>query len=93
MLIGTAVKPEVPVQIKQPFADYLYPRFFDGNLAVSTQRIDMAGHPAKGPRAAWNLGHQLGLGGAATLLPLAAWMIGFAVLIRQRARREVRSSA
>jgi hypothetical protein len=93
MLVGTAVKPEVPVQIEEPFADYLYPRFSDGKLAVSTQSIDMAGHPAKGPRAAWNLGHRMGLDGHASLLPLAIWMIGFALLIRHQARRAVGSVA
>ena len=87
MLIGTAVKPEVPVQIKQPFADYLYPRFFDGKLAVSTQSIDMAGHPAKGPPAAWNLGHRLGLGGAASLLPLVIWMLACGAVAVRASRR------
>lgn len=87
MLIGTAVKPEVPVQIEQPFADYLYPRFFDGQLAVSTQRIDMAGHPARGSRAAWNLGHRLGLGGAATLVPLVIWMLACGAVAVRAARR------
>jgi hypothetical protein len=86
MLIGTAVKPEVPVHIKKPFAAYLYPRFFDGKLSVSTQSIDAAGHPAKGPRAAWNLGQRAGLDGAASLLPLIVWMLALGAAGARAAR-------
>ena len=78
MLVGTAVKPEVPTHIRQPFADYLLPRFWRGDLAVSTQSIDMAGHPEHGPAQAWNLGHALGLGGHATLVPLVLVLIACA---------------
>ncbi len=70
MLAGTAVKPEVPTDVMRPFGAYLLPRFHAGELAVSTQSIDTAGYPTQGPRAAWNLGHALGLDGLATLVPL-----------------------
>jgi hypothetical protein len=78
MLVGTAVKPEVPTHIRQPFADYLLPRFWRGDLAVSTQSIDMAGHPEHGPAQAWNLGHALGLHGHATLAPLVLVLLACA---------------
>jgi hypothetical protein len=71
MLAGTAVKPEVPVQIRHPFGDYLLPRFWRGELAVSTQSIDSIGAPPTGPHFAWNLGQLVGLRGLASLLPLA----------------------
>ena len=89
MLVGTAVKPEVPIQVEAPYGDYLYPRFARGDLAVSTQGIEMKGAPAKAPRAAWNLGHQLGLDGHASLLPLAVILLVCGALIRHHARRAV----
>ena len=82
MLASTAVKPEVPKDIKAPFAEFLLPRFHDAQLAVSTQSIDMAGEQARGPTQAWNLGHALGLGGMWSLVPLllalalcGAWLV------------------
>jgi hypothetical protein len=70
MLAGTAVKPEVDVRIERPFSGYLLPRLVSGELSVSTQSIDMKGHPGRGVRHAWNLGQRLGLGGHASLVPL-----------------------
>jgi hypothetical protein len=87
MLIGTAVKPEVPVVIAHPWHDFLYPRFGRGELAVSTQGIDQKA-PGR-ERAAWNLGHKAGLGGLGSLAPLVLWSLGCAVLIRHRARGAV----
>jgi hypothetical protein len=71
MLVGTAVKPEVPVWVDRPFSDYLVPAFAAGRLGVSTQSIDSASAPSDGPSKAWNLGHLLGLDGLASLVPLA----------------------
>jgi hypothetical protein len=77
MLVGTSVKPEVPSHIKRPYQQYLLPRFYRGELAVSTQSFDMVGHPEQGARHATNLGQVIGLGGAASLLPLAGWLVAW----------------
>jgi hypothetical protein len=90
MLVGTSVKPEVPTPIEQPYQDFLYPRFFRGELAVSTQGIHQKGAARKG-RQAWNLGEQVGLGGVATLVPMVILMLGGAAWITwstSRARRD-----
>ena len=60
----------------RPFGAYLLPRFHGGEVAVSTQSIDTAGYPTHGPRAAWNLGHALGLDGLTSLVPL---LVGLAL--------------
>jgi hypothetical protein len=74
MLAGTAVKPEVPTHIMRPFGQYLLPHFYAGELSISTQSIDMAGHPDGAPSMAWNLGQRLGLDGLPELIPLALLM-------------------
>jgi hypothetical protein len=71
MLVGTAVKPEVPVHIRRPFAQFLLARFYRGELAVNTQSIDAIAPSRTGERFAWNLGELLGLDGLASLVPLA----------------------
>ncbi len=86
MAIATTVKPEVPVfvgrtKVQAPFTQYLYRRFAAGQLSVSTQSIDMPGHPDRGPRQAWNLGEKLGLRAHASLAPLALWMLMCGALI------------
>jgi hypothetical protein len=91
MLIGTAVKPEVPTPIKQPYQEFLYPRFSRGELAASTQGIHQKGAAKKG-RQAWNLGEQLGLGGLATLVPMAILMLGAAGWITWSTRRAGRDT-
>jgi hypothetical protein len=90
MLVGTAVKPEVPVHVRQPFAQYLLPAFRRGELSISTQSIDMKGAPANRPRQAWNLGQAAGLRGGASLAPLAVFAAGAtaAILLALRRRRE-----
>jgi hypothetical protein len=71
MVMGAAVKPEVPTHIKKPFGDYLGPRFAKGQLAVSTQGIDMPNAPRNAEPKAWNLGQRVfGISGRASLLPL-----------------------
>jgi hypothetical protein len=87
MLVGTAVKPEVPTHIKRPFQQYLLQRFYAGDLAVSTQSIDMPNHPDRGPRHAWNLGHAIGLRGHASLIPLAVWLALSGALLVRSVRR------
>ena len=70
MLVGTAVKPEVPTAIAKPFQQYLLPHFYDGQLGISTQGIDMISNPDNAPHQAWNLGNALGFEGLSSLLPL-----------------------
>jgi hypothetical protein len=72
MLMGTAVRPDVPLTIQKPFQQFLVPSFVNGRVARSNHPID--GDGVSGVRAAWNLGHVLGLERLPTLLPLAAWM-------------------
>jgi hypothetical protein len=72
MLVGTAVRPDVPLTIRRPYPDYLLPAFAHGRLSRSNHPID--GEGVGGRRAAWNLGHQAGLEGLPTLVPLATWM-------------------
>jgi hypothetical protein len=72
MLAGTAVRPDVPLTIARPFQRFLIPSFVHGRVARSNHPID--GEGVSGRRAAWNLGHRLGLEGLPTLLPLAAWV-------------------
>jgi hypothetical protein len=88
MLAGTAVKPEVDVRIQKPYAQFLLERFYAGELAVSTQGIDMKGAPRNAPRRAWNLGHAMGLDGFASLLPLIVFAAGAFAWILLAARRE-----
>lgn len=72
MLMGTAVRPDVPLTIERPFQQFLIPSFRQGRVARSNHPID--GEGTSGLRAAWNLGHQVGLDRLATLAPLAVWV-------------------
>jgi 4-amino-4-deoxy-L-arabinose transferase-like glycosyltransferase len=93
MLVGTAVKPEVPVMEKRPFGNYLLPRFAKGNLAANTQSIDSVNAPPHSAVMAWNLGHRMGLEGRGSLIPLlavwiacGAWLV-LAVRLREQPRQ------
>jgi hypothetical protein len=72
MLVGTAVKPEVPTTIANPFTVSVR-TFMSDRVAVNYQSID-SDRPRPGPRYSWNLGEKLGLRGRASLLPLLAWI-------------------
>ena len=72
MLMGTAVRPDVPLTIDRPFTQFVVPSFWHGRVARSNHAID--GEGVSGVRAAWNLGHLVGFERLATLLPLAAWV-------------------
>jgi hypothetical protein len=72
MLMGTAVRPDVPLTIARPFTQFVIPSFWHGRVARSNHAID--GEGVSGVQAAWNLGHLVGLQRLPTLLPLAAWM-------------------
>ena len=75
MLIGTAVKPEVPKEIEAPWTSFLVPHFFSGELSLNRTSFDDR-WPGSA-RQAWNLGEIAGLDGLASLLPLLA-LWGFA---------------
>lgn len=75
MLVGTAVKPEVPRAIEQPFQAYLFPHFMSDQLSINTQSIDMSTGRGRVVRQAWNLGEVAGLEGRRTLLPLAVYVL------------------
>ena len=81
MMVGTSVQPEVPRAIEQPFTQYLLPRFFANELAVSTQSIDFVTGRGRTQRFAWNAGQTLGLHGLASLLPLLGFLTVVTVLI------------
>ena len=64
MLMGTAVRPDVPLTIARPFTQFVIPSFWHGRVARSNHPID--GEGVSGVRAAWNLGHLVGLDRLAT---------------------------
>jgi hypothetical protein len=70
---ATAVKPELSEKILRPYHTVVWPKFRAGQLAISTQSIDMRGNPEGAPRQAWNLGMKAGLDGHASLVPLYLW--------------------
>ena len=73
MLVGTAVKPEVPQWIDRPFT-LLFRTFVSENrVAINSQSVDE--YDTKGGhRRAWNVGEKLGMRGRASLVPLLLWM-------------------
>jgi len=87
MFAATAVKPEVDQNLKRPYHAFVWPKFRAGTLSVSTQSIDMAGNPARGPRQAWNLGMKAGLDGHASLVPLYLWWLLTALWLVRATRR------
>lgn len=72
MLVATAVRPEVPTWYDHPYADFLFPSFLGGQLALNTIPIHTGFVHEQ--RQAWNLGEKLGLQGLASLLPLALFL-------------------
>ena len=70
MLVATSVKPEVPINIHEPFTEFLLPAFYQGHLALNTQSIDSKFPVQGGPFVAWNLGHLIGFDGVQSLIPL-----------------------
>jgi hypothetical protein len=86
MLVATAVHPEVPTWYDRPFAEYLFPAFREGRLAVNTIPIHTGFIHEQ--RQAWNLGEKLGLHGLVTLLPLAAYLAATGAWLVQTLRRQ-----
>jgi hypothetical protein len=92
MLAGTAVKPEVPMDIQRPFADYLLPSLYRGKLSISTQSIDSK-WPAAGERQAWNIGQLAGLDGLMSLAPLGLYLAATGAWLAWTVRRCVGADA
>jgi hypothetical protein len=84
-LVAVATMAQPPAQIRRPVTELLLPAFRDGDLALNTQRFTDGGANGDAlrahvdPKAAWNLGMKAGLGGLASLLPLAAVWIACGV--------------
>jgi hypothetical protein len=89
MFAGTAVKPEVPMQIKRPFTEYLLPALYKGELSINTQSIDSK-WPSGGDRQAWNVGQLAGLEGLVSLLPLGFYIAMTGTWLIWTARRSDR---
>jgi hypothetical protein len=88
MLAGTAVRPEVPNLLRQPFTDLVLPAFARGDLAQNTQSIDSVRPVEGGPRQAWNLGQKLfGLDGLPSLVPLLVALLGCGAWLAAAIRR------
>lgn len=88
--VSTMVQP--PANVSRPFLQLIWPAFRDGDLALNTQTmvhhtVDAARwRTHEDPKAAFNLGMQLGLPGHASLLPLlAGWLVCGAGMWRHRA--------
>jgi MFS family permease len=79
-VVAVSTMPLPPANIPRPMAEFLWPAFRDGDLALNTQtmasggvNLDFRGHHE--PRAAFNLGMKIGLQGHASLVPLAVvWL-------------------
>lgn len=87
MLVGTAVKPEVPVYIKRPFQKFLFENFYDGKLALNTQSIDSIAASRSGERFAFNLGELMGLDGLVSLIPLFFFVVAVGAWLWHCVRR------
>jgi hypothetical protein len=86
MLIATAVRPEVDMRYKRPFAHYLFAAFSEGRLATNPLPVDARAVPPEAPPQAWNLGQCLGLEGLVSLAPLGLWLVGGGLVWRRSAR-------
>lgn len=84
MLVATSVQPEVPRWFGRPFEQFLLPAFAEGRLAINSLPIHTGTVHER--REAWNAGELVGLGGLATLLPLAA-LLGAGLLWLRTALR------
>jgi hypothetical protein len=74
MLVGTAVKPEAPMDIQRPFGEYLWPSFLRGELSINTQSVEDLWPQVKGKPQAWNASQLAGLDGLASLVPLGVYV-------------------
>lgn len=78
-VVAVSTMPLPPADIQHPVADFLWPAFRDGDLALNTQTmasgsVDTNFRAHHEPKAAFNLGMKIGLDGHASLAPLGlAW--------------------
>ncbi len=75
MLAGTAVGPEIPEEIRNPYAEHVLPHFFTGRLSIGEQGFDEMLPTRIDPAVpdrwdAFLAGEALGLQGLLALLPL-----------------------
>jgi hypothetical protein len=92
MLAGTAVNPETRIDIQRPFAEYLLPSFYRGELSVSTQSVDSL-WPVGDKRQAWNAGQLVGLNGLRSLTPLGLYVAATGAWLAWTARRRAEADA
>ena len=98
-LVAVSTMPLPPANIRRPVADFLWPAFRDGDLALNTQTFASGGVADAGfrshsdPKAAFNLGMKIGLDGRASLLPLIVVWAGCAAALWGSARTKPRAAA
>jgi MFS family permease len=86
-LVAVSTMPLPPANIRRPVADFLWPAFHDGDLALNTQTFVSGGVADAGfrshsePKAAFNLGMKIGLNGHASLVPLIIVWAGCAAAL------------
>lgn len=71
-LVATAVNPQTPLGIAQPYADYLLPLWRADRVSLVTQGIEMKWPGVGVAPSSWNLGQRAGLTGRMSLAPLVA---------------------
>jgi hypothetical protein len=74
MLVGTAVKPEAPMDIQRPFGEYLWPSFLRRELSINTQSVEDLWPQVKGEPQAWNASQLAGFDGLGSLTPLGVYV-------------------
>jgi len=94
-LVAVSTMPLPPNNIRRPVAEFLWPAFRDGDLALNTQTMasgtanpDFRAHTE--PKAAFNLGMKIGLDGHASLIPLAGIWLACAAGLRTERRSRFR---
>ena len=80
-LVAVSTTPQPPASIERPVTQLMIPAFFEGHLALNTQRFtdfradENAIRRHADPTASWNLGMKMGLTGLASLIPLGlVWL-------------------
>ena len=83
MLVAVSTTPQPPASVERPFTQLLLPAFREGALGLNNQRFtdfraDETAIRRRTPSGvSWNLGTKMGLGGLASLIPLALVWLGF----------------
>jgi hypothetical protein len=97
-LVAVSTMPLPPNNIRRPVADFLWPAFRDGDLALNTQTMasgsanpDFRAHTE--PKASFNLGMKIGLDGRASLIPLALVWLACGIALNSSVRTGRRTPA